>query len=308
MNKSVVVVTGGNGQLAQYFIKFLQEQKKYHIIVSLRNKESLNNKFIFDKNLVSFEIINLTESCELIKKYKPEYFFNFAGFTQPSLSFKEERLCKDLNIFSVEKQLQYIYNFSKNTRYINTGSSEQYYGNNPYAKSKQESSRIVSLYRKEFNLFAIQPVFFNFTSPLQSSDFVIPKLIKEGLRVKKEIISTGEIINKIKVGNLDAVRWFCYIDDVIDGIWLAANQENYLLKNFLIDGVFQGEKVVIGDLINIIFNELGVTGDFIITDNNLKRQEENYYQEFDKSFGWQPKVDLKNIIRKMINFHSEKIF
>ena len=237
----------------------------------------------------------------MINKYRPNYFFNFAAFTNPSKSNQYEDLCWDSNYEAVKRQLCAITEYSKHTRYINCGSSHEIDGSeNDYASSKISANRTVKYFRTRNNIFAIQPILFNFTSKLQSTTYIFPKLIQECLRVKNELLTTGEVKNKIKVGNIDINKYFCYIVDVVVGIWAAANQVDYLFKSFLNNGVFQGNRATIREIINLIFRELGISGDFIEENSNLIRKEKSYHLYHIGHFGWYPLDNLENIVKKML--------
>ena len=77
-----IIFTGGSCQLTQHFVKFLQDnyKDKYNIIVTLRDSGYIFGKFIYNKDAVTFETCELSDSYKLIEKYRPDYFFNFAVF------------------------------------------------------------------------------------------------------------------------------------------------------------------------------------------------------------------------------------
>ncbi len=316
-----VVVTGATGQLAQYFIKYLQDTvKDCKIITTVRKPEDVFNTFLFKKNEVFFYIKEIGDMEEIIKDNKPDFFFNFAAFSNPRESLNNIDACYYANVNAVRKQLEAIKLHSPKTRYINAGSSEEIYGDNPYAISKRESRKVVREYRKEHNIFAIQPTIFNFTSNLQSTKFIIPKVISEVKRIKSFLDKGITKFPSMKVGNIHMTKHFLWVEDVVKEIWCAANQENLLLNAFLKDVLITTEEFYfISEIIELIFRMAGIEGYWTkygetevfeserqilaFSDILLFRDYENKLSNYvidDCEFLNTPKTDIKAIISKML--------
>lgn len=256
-----IIITGGAGTLAQHMIKFLQEKygDNIHIITTLKKREELDGIFIYDKNSVQFCFHDIKDTSILIWQYKPDYFLNFAAISSPTYNKFEQEILS-INAESVYVQLDTINKYSKHTRYLNAGSSEEILGQNFYANSKRIAHKYVEKYRNKHNIFAIQPIIYNFTSFLQKDSFLFPKIAKETYRIFKEI-KNNEKITPMFLGNLRVSKSFLWVDEVVEKLWDNINQDDLLFREYLEEAIIRSdEQICLKNIVEQAFMIHGIWG------------------------------------------------
>jgi GDPmannose 4,6-dehydratase len=296
MNKKTICISGINGQLGQYLAKFLIENEPaLQIIGTLRHKTSRHETYIFDASQVIFELMDLNDAHSienLIVKYKPDYFINCAACAFVAESWATYEVHMQQNFMAVLHQLEAIRKYSPNTRYYNSGSSEEFgvkevtaaqnestiiSPRSPYGVSKSASRFGCKVWRESYSLYAIQGWSFNFESPLRDEKY-FPRKISKGVARIHYATSKGHFFNPIEVGNLNSHRSFLHAKDVAFGIWLQLNQEKYnknypisacnnidLSKKYFINSlkeyvISSNDTFPIRNLIELAFMAAGISG------------------------------------------------
>ena len=243
---SNIIITGANGQLGQFLIKYLLDNElNLEVIGTVRHKSYDCQKYIFDRSKVKFELMDLSDSHSienLILKYKSNYFVNTSANAFVGESWKVPFQQFELNTLGVLHQLESIRKHSPHTRYINLGTSEEFGSDtndgksqdentkidpkSPYGCSKAAARYLINTYKRSYNLYALQLWAFNFESELRGEKYVTKKITK-GVAKIYHAIKNNKKFEPIELGNLDSVRSWQFCGDVADGIWRMLNQEKY---------------------------------------------------------------------------------
>jgi dTDP-glucose 4,6-dehydratase len=179
---------------------------------------------------------------------------------------------------------------------------ESYWGNvNPvgprsvYDEAKRFSEAISFSYYKEFGLDARIIRIFNTYGPrMKANDGrVIPQFITQALNGEKITV----------YGNGSQTRSFCYVDDLIDGIYLFSTKEN--LQGEIINMGNHHESSIL-ELANLILDKTSSKSQIIFKplpeDDPQQRCPD--ITKINKLISWQPQIDLEDGIEKTINFFS----
>ncbi len=236
------IISGINGQLAQYLAKHLLDTEPgIHVIGTVRHKSFDNQPYIFDRSRITIELMDLSDSQSietLITRYKPDYFINAAANAFVGESWKVPLQHFEINAVAVMHQLEAIRKHSPHTRYFNMGTSEEFGVStktgpqnedtlagpkSPYGAAKCSARHIVSVWRQSYKLFAIQGWTFNFESPIRGEKYVTRKVTLGVARIARAI-KDGQPFEPIELGNLDSSRSWQHAEDVAAGIWLMLTQ------------------------------------------------------------------------------------
>lgn len=202
-----VLVTGSSGFTGKPLVKFLSDsgyevfgltqvaQEKYEYSVDLLDRDSV---------------------FKVIQEVRPDFVIHLAGIALPS--FPDIELMYRINMFGTKNILDAVFEFCPNVQKVLLASTAHVYGvvgDKPvkesdrlqpvshYGNSKLAMENIARVYMDKLPIIITRP--FNYTGPGQSTDYVIAKII-EHYRLGKQEIS---------LGNIDVVRDFSYLDDVL---------------------------------------------------------------------------------------------
>ena len=169
-------------------------------------------------------------------------------------------------------------------------------GQSPYSASKIGADKLVESYYRSFNVPAITVRPFNTYGPGQSNRAVIPTIITQAL--------TGEVV---RLGNLDAIRDFTYLDDTVEGFLLAGQAglwdgETYNLGT--------GTEISIGVIADLIFKIMGKRPEIQVEQSRLRPEKSEVLRlisdnrKAKESLGWQPHVGMEEGLRRTIAWIS----
>ena len=212
MKNLVAIIVGGTGQFGTITSKLLLK-KNYKIIITSRflRKKSKQKKI---KNLIyhKLDIYSLPAIDKLIKKYKPNLVFYYAGQSSPAKSFYQKQETYRSNYLGCKNFLDIIKKSKIKCKFINTSSCE-IYGNlknrinvssskkpiNPYGWAKLKSFEITKKFRDKHDVKSYNAIIFNTESIFRDKKFLIPKICFAAINAKK-------YDQKTKFGNLKVSR------------------------------------------------------------------------------------------------------
>lgn len=165
-------------------------------------------------------------------------------------------------------------------------------GQSPYSASKIGADKLVESYYRSFDVPSITIRPFNTYGPGQSNRAVIPTIITQAL--------AG---NVVRLGNLDAIRDFTYLDDTVEGFLVAGQAglwdgETYNLGS--------GQEISIGDIAELIFKIMGKQPVIQVEQSRLRPEKSEVLrlisdnQKAKAALGWQPNVGMEEGLRRTI--------
>ena len=183
----------------------------------IKNK---NLKFVF------LNVLKKDKILFLLKRFKPNYIYYFAGQSSPVISYKENKVTYLSNVKGCQNFLEIINLNDKKIKFINASSSEIFSDKvkkirpssqkipiSPYGKAKLISFNKTKFFREKKNLKAYNSIIFNSESYFREKSFLIPKICLAAIKAK-------EFKKKTSFGNLDVSREWNWCDE----------QTKYLVK------------------------------------------------------------------------------
>lgn len=213
------LITGISGFVGQYLEKLLINHAN---TVFGTSRTERNEKNYFCVNLFSEQEIAL-----LLKKIKPSHIFHLAGISNVKQSWTARREVIEANTIATINLLEAVKKTDRNIRVITIGSSEEYgsieNGNkkiteesqlnpiSPYGVSKVAVSMLIKQSHKADNLDVIHVRPFNHIGPGQRLEFVTSDFANQ-----IALINTCKAQkNQMKIGNLEAIRDFTDVRDIV---------------------------------------------------------------------------------------------
>jgi len=301
------LIIGITGQDGSYLSELLLE-KGYTVYGLIRRSSSINTgriDHIFSSLHLRYgDVSDLASIIAVVKEATTdlnddEYLeiYNLAAQSHVAISFQLEKYTADVDATGVLNVLQSIrlLNLEKKVKLYQASTSELY-GNtlnthslkslnedspmnpvSPYAIAKLYAYHMVKCYRHAYNLFCVNGILFNHTSPRRGHNFVCKKICDYVCRFKenyeneqtmknfhKNYPSAGNLIDlstyydilpPLQLGNLNATRDFGHAKDYVRGMWLILQQEtprDYVLST--------SYRVTIRKFVEMAFNAAGFEG------------------------------------------------
>ncbi len=306
-----ILLTGCNGFVAQHFVDYFRTNRIAADFagIDLAPSCSLEGVSYSQMDLMDTEGIK-----SLLLTYQPTHIAHFASVSSVSQSWEMpvESFINNTNIFlNIVESLRKL---GLSPRILSVGSSEEY-GNyprhelplkedyplrpcNPYAIARVAQEMISKLYADSYGLEIVMTRSFNHIGPGQREVFAIPSFICQMLKAKSENRTA------ISVGNIDIVRDFLDVRDVVDAyckiLFSGRKAEVY--------NVCRGSGVSLRDVIRQIseiidfFPELEVDQAKVRpTDNQVIIGDPSKLM---RELNWHPSITLESSIRQTIKHIS----
>ena len=306
-----VLVTGIDGFVARYLYDYLLKSG-YDVYGTTINETYKNDKIkIFKMNLLNVENVN-----DVIKNIKPDMIFHLAGQSAVGLSWQKPVLTIDVNVNGTLNLLEAVKNNNINPKILIIGSSDQYgiikpedcpiketqmqIPQSPYGISKKTQEELGKLYVKAYKMNIIFVRAFNHIGAGQGENFVVPDFASKIVKIEKGAIPV------LKVGNLDTLRDFTDVRDIVRGyVMLLENGkigESYNIGSGNVIKV----KDILKKLISLSYKEIKVEIDKekfrpvdvpIVQCDNSKIKEDT---------GWKPEISIDETLKDVLEYWRGK--
>jgi GDPmannose 4,6-dehydratase len=312
------LITGITGQDGSYLAEYLLSLD-YEVFGMVRrnsvteHQESRIEHLRESTNLFYGDLLDQSSLDKVLHKIKPDEIYNLAAQSHVRVSFDIPQFTVQTNALGVVNLLESIKLNCPNAKVYQASSSEMF-GNSrdadgmqrentpmhpasPYGCAKLFSYSLVRNYRKAFSIFASNGILFNHESPRRATNFVMSKVIKIAVQIKRGKMKTLEL------GNLDSQRDWGHAKDYVKAMHLILNHEK--ADDFIIS---TGEAHSIRDLCKLVFSKLGMNyEEYVKINPKYLRPEELDYLCGDSSkarkiLGWKPKYSFEMIVDEMLEF------
>jgi len=305
------LVTGVNGFVGKYFVDYvLSVESDAEIMgLGLEEKTKVEN--------IKYKSVNLCDGEQvynIIEEYRPDYIIHLAAVSSVSKSWEDPVGCFLNNNATFLNLAEAVRKLGLKTRILSVGSSEEYgiynqpmkesfilHPKSPYSVARLSQEYMSKLYVDNFDADVVMTRSFNHIGPRQSTRFVIPSFIEQLVN-----IANGKIENKMMVGNIDVIRDFTDVRDVVDAYYrIIKNAPNRSVYN-----VCSGHGIKLRDIIDETAKTLGIKPNIVVDKTRLRANEipsvigDN--SKLKNELGWKPKYTLKQTISDMIKDIQDK--
>lgn len=319
------LITGINGQDASYLAELLVSSHQYNKVYGTVRRNSVSesqttrisklhqNK---DIELLYADLTDGSSIDNVIWQTQPDELYHLAAQSHVKISFDLPHYTMQVNTMGTLNILEAVRRYSLHTRIYNAASSEMF-GNSidsdgyqrlstpmkpvsPYGCSKLAAYNLCNNYRNSYDTFVCSGVLFNHESVRRGINFVTSKVIVESLKVKRGII------DKVRLGNLNSCRDWGHAKDYVRAMYMMLQQEepqDYVVAT----GISRSVK----DLVDYVFDRVGLTLDVLESDQKHLRPEELNYLRGDaskiKDIGWVERYSFYSMIDDMIEYWSKNL-
>lgn len=301
-----IIVFGATSCIGSHFIDYVCADKDNQILAHVRNPHLFRN-YLNKGKYPNISVVlgeqNEKMLCNLINRYNPTHIVNFAAISSVGACNNNIQEAITVNSTYVANILEAIKKQKPDCKFLNAGSEQERHEQNIYALSKHLAFNIVQYYRKNHNIFAVQPMIFPSISNRQRDNFFLPKFINGAIKYLK----TGE---KFKIGNLNITSSWADAQDIAEGCWKLLNINQ--AQDLWLAGkeIYTNEHLVHKVLKCLNIDNLEKVAD--IDESLIRKDEKDRVCPYDmrimtyRKLGWESKIPLDNTIRSMVTCLNEK--
>lgn len=327
------LITGVTGQGGAHLSKFLLE-KGYRVFGGCRRMGHADLWRLQELGVLQNQNFSLHEydatdpvsSMQLIDDSHPDEIYHLAAQAHVGRSFDLPHATALVTGIGALNMLEAMRKRAPSARFLQASSAELY-GNatiapqnedtpfrprSPYGAAKLLAYSLTVNYFEAYGLYASNAIFFNYESPLRSTEFVTRK-ITTGVA---DYIVHGR--HPLLLGNLDAKRDWGSAKEYVDGMWRilqAPSPDAFVLAT--------GRTETIRTFVNLAYKTQGVELDWQgsgkdekalcrKTGKTLVAVDEAYFRPSEvpaligdaskaaEKLGWVPRIGLEEIIQEMV--------
>lgn len=284
------------------------------------HRNRVNTGHLVDNPNFHFIDGDLTDQNSLyraLQKSDPDEVYNLAAQSFVGVSWDIPEATGDVNALGTLRMLEAIREYNPAIKFYQACTSEMYgkmvenpanestpfYPRSPYGVAKLYAYWITKNYRESYDMFACSGILFNHESERRGIEFVTRKISDAVAR-----ISLG-MADGISLGNLDSKRDWGYAPDYVEGMWLMLQQDqpdDFVLAT--------GNTHSIRDFLDLAFDAIGISEweGYVTQDPRFYRPAEvdvlrGDFSKAKQVLGWQPKVDLKEMVSRMVKNDIERL-
>jgi GDPmannose 4,6-dehydratase len=257
-----------------------------------------------------------TTMRRVLLKSKPDEIYHLAGQSHVGLSFDIPESTCDMTAMGTLRLLEMIRDLPNPPRLFHAASSEIFgrpaetpqnehtpmWPVSPYGCAKAFATRMVSVYRETFKLFAVNGIMYNHESPRRGENFVTRKICRAAAAIK---IGRQK---ELHLGDTSSQRDWGYAPDYVRGMWMALNHsqpDDFIFAT--------GRLHSVQDVVEAAFGELQLDWkQFVFRDPRMTRPAEpsrlvGNANKANALLGWSAKTQFKELIALMTKAELEDV-
>jgi len=310
------LITGVTGQDGSFLAELLLS-KGHEVHGVIRRSSTLNTGRIDgifdpeDKRYIHYG--DLADGIDdLLYKIQPDEIYNLASMSHVMVSFAIPVYTADITGLGCLRILEGIRKLGLRSKFYQASSSEMFGLTpppqsehspfnpvSPYGCSKLFAYHITRTYRAGYGIFASNGILFNHESERRGERFVTRKITRGASRIKLGLQ------DKLRLGNLDAVRDWGHARDYMRAVHLIMQQDE---PNDYV--VATGQCHTVREFVETVFAYLDMDWKkYVVVDDSYRRPVEVPQLRGDASriraLGWEPEVDFAQLVKLMVDNDME---
>lgn len=316
-----VLITGITGfvgsHLADYILKWHPDVEVHGL---KRWRSPMDNiRHIADKiHLIDGDLRDLSSMLSVIEKARPDWIFHIAAQSYVPYSYSAPADTLTTNTLGTLNLLEAV-RLTGGSLKIHICSSSEVYGQvrqadipikedcalrpaSPYGVSKIGEDALARMYYDAYQVQTIRSRAFTHTGPRHDAVFCVPSFANQ-----VALIERCRQERVVRVGNLDSVRTFCDVRDMVRAYWLLM-EKGEPGEVYNIGG---SETMTVGEMLKLMLS-MTETGVKTVVDQKLLRPADVTLQipdcsKFSKLTGWKPAIPFKQTLEDTLNFWRVRV-
>lgn len=312
-----VLITGITGMAGSHLAEYLLEAEPgVQITGSVRWRSRMQDLAAIERHLrlVECDVRDRASVDRLMAQARPDFCFHLAAQSSVSASFHSPSETLVTNISGLVNVLESLRLHAPDCRVLVPGSSEEYGASeglvderspllplSPYAVSKVTQDLIGFQYHQSYKLHIIRMRAFNHTGPRR------PALYAESDFARQIAAIEGGAEPVIRVGNLEAVRDYTDVRDVVRAYWLALEH----CPPGQVYNICSGRAWRIGDVLEFLLSRSRVRVRIEEDPERLRPSDvpilEGSYARFHEATGWRPEIPLEQTFEDLLDYWRQRV-
>ena len=313
-----VLITGGNGFSGSWLCEHLLNlDKNLHVHTTIRGRcrqTSFIDHIKDNLTLVECDLTDYNSVQSTIEESQPDMIFHLAAISFVPTSWRAPQETINTNVMGTLNLLEAIRKSSFNPKIVVTGTSEEYGLVNkedlplkedapknplsPYGVSKVAQSLLSYQYHKSYGMKIIRTRAFNLMGPRSGEKIVSANFAKQIVKFERE----KDIPHVLKTGNLDSIRDFNDVRDIVRAYWLAINKCDYGDVYNISTGI--GHKII--EIIDI-YSKLAKVEFNVMIDEKKSRPSDvpiliGDSSKFREKTGWKPEISFEKSLSDVLSY------
>lgn len=314
------LITGTTGFAGSHLIDYLLTlpDTEIHGLIRWRSRNEHISHFRDKIVLHECDIRDLSSLIKIIKSVQPNKIFHLAAQSYVVTSWHAPADTLTTNIIGCLNLLEAIREIGLNPRIQLACSSEEYgmtYSEevpvketnplrplSPYAVSKVGQDLLGYQYFKSYNMDIVRTRAFNHTGPRRGDVFVSSNFAKQIAMMEK-----GGIEPVLRVGNLEAIRDFTDVRDIVKGYHLALMKG----ESGEVYNISSGKGYVIREVLDILMNMTSISVKVAIDPERFRPSDIPVLigdsTKFRSATGWAPTIPFERTLEDLLNYWRERV-
>src|SRR5213596_3681185 len=259
------LITGITGQDGSYLAELLLD-KGYEVHGMVRRASTEKSERIEHlRDRITLHQGDLLDQRSLVDALRaagpPDEIYNLAAMSFVAVSWIQPTLTAEFTGVGVTRILEAMREVCPEARFYQASSSEMFgkvrevpqteqtpfYPRSPYGVAKAYGHHITVNYRESYGLHATSGILFNHEGPRRGLEFVTRKITWHAAAIKLELV------DELRLGNLDAQRDWGYAKDYVEAMWLMLQQDradDYVIAT--------GKAHSVRECVEVAFDQAGV--------------------------------------------------
>jgi len=245
----------------------------------------------------------------------PDAIIHLAAQSSVAVSWRNPALTYRVNFLGTRSILEAAVHHAPRARILLIGSADQYGSSepgsppldetapmrprSPYARTKAAADRLGERYAED-GLDVVRIRAFNHSGPGQSDTFVMSSWARQAAE-----IACGRRAPELRVGNLDSVRDFLDVEDVVDAY-------ARLLDDRVPAGAYNvasGEGVRLRDLLELLLEIAGIRPRVEVDPQRMRPLDVSVgnADRLRAATGWEPRVPLSHSLERVLDYWRQAV-
>ena len=294
------LITGASGFAAPYLARHL-EDSGYAVVRGSHGRAEARR----EETWTDLDVTDRGRLRRVLAETEPDEIYHLAGLTRPADGRAEE--IHRVNFGGALNLLEAVREAVPEARVLLVGSAYAYgRGDHPipetrplepvnhYGVSKAAADMLGHSYALE-GLHVVRARPFNHSGPHQSPDFVLPSLVRQFAE-----IGAGRRDPVVRLGNLDSVRDFSDVRDVVRG-YRSALQGDHSGEAY---NFGSGQGFSVKELFELVRAEAGIEVELVVEPTRVRATDIPRLVadagKAERDLGWKTRIPLGRTIREML--------